>query len=259
LRGGGSTLFPEEIELLGDLTGRRLLHLQCNAGQDSLSLAARGAEVVGVDISDEAVEFASRLSAESGVAGRFERADVYDWLAAASAERRRFDIVFSSYGAITWLSDLRAWARGVAAVLAPKGRLVLMEFHPALYMLDEKDGKLVFGSSKGGGGALWSWDPGVHDYVAISAEGLVPWGYERGVEDFANPEPCHDFEWSLADVVDAVAAAGMHIETVREWPYSNGCRFFTSMVDVGERRWALPPEGPRLPLMYGLRARAEAP
>ena len=75
---------------------------------------------------------------------------------------------------------------------------------------------------------------------------------------FENPEPCHDFEWSLADVVDAVAAAGMHIETVREWPYSNGCRFFTSMVDVGERRWALPPEGPRLPLMYGLRARAEA-
>ena len=34
LRRGGSTLFPEEVELLGDLTGKRLVHLQCNAGQD---------------------------------------------------------------------------------------------------------------------------------------------------------------------------------------------------------------------------------
>ena len=39
LREGGSTLFPEEVALLGDIDGKRLLHLQCNAGQDTLSLA----------------------------------------------------------------------------------------------------------------------------------------------------------------------------------------------------------------------------
>ncbi|HEU4454755.1 MAG TPA: class I SAM-dependent methyltransferase, partial [Longimicrobium sp.] len=94
---GGSTLFPEERELLGDLAGRRLVHLQCNAGQDTLSLARLGAEATGVDISDEAIAFAARLSEESGIAARFERADVYDWLEEAGRAGRRFDAAFSSY------------------------------------------------------------------------------------------------------------------------------------------------------------------
>ena len=64
-RKGGSTLFPEEARLLGDVKGLSVLHLQCNAGQDSLSIARLGAEVTGVDISDEAVDFATRLSQQS--------------------------------------------------------------------------------------------------------------------------------------------------------------------------------------------------
>src|SRR5687768_17297343 len=118
LRGGGSTLFPEELELLGDVGGKRVVHLQCNAGQDSLSIAARGAHVTGVDISDEAIGFARTLSAESGIAATFERADVFDWLASAAEQ---FDIAFASYGALCWLSDVPTWARGVARVLAPGG------------------------------------------------------------------------------------------------------------------------------------------
>src|SRR5258705_13338436 len=66
LRGGGSTLFPEELELLGDLHGKRLVHLQCNAGQDTLSLAARGAQGTRVDISVEASAFARKLPTDTG-------------------------------------------------------------------------------------------------------------------------------------------------------------------------------------------------
>ncbi len=62
--------------LLGDLNGKKLLHLQCNAGQDTLSLAKFGAIVTGVDISDTAIEFARQLSTDSGIAGKFIRADV---------------------------------------------------------------------------------------------------------------------------------------------------------------------------------------
>jgi SAM-dependent methyltransferase len=251
LRGGGSTLFPEELELLGDLRGARLVHLQCNAGQDTLSLAARGAEVTGVDISDEAIDFARRLSAESGIPGRFERADVYDWLAAAPP--RSFDVAFASYGALCWLSDLAAWARGVAALLAPGGRLVVMEFHPALYLIDERDGRIVWGPTLGAGGAQLPVDGGIGDYVAVSGAGLG--AVEPGVGEFANPEPCHEFEWSVADMVGAIARAGLRIETVREWPYSNGCKFFPSMIDLGDHRWGLPDGAPRLPLMLGLVAR----
>ncbi|MGH7751436.1 MAG: class I SAM-dependent methyltransferase, partial [Gemmatimonadales bacterium] len=130
LREGGSTLFPEEVDLLGQLQGKRLLHLQCNAGQDTVSLAKLGAVCTGVDISDEAVAFATRLSAESGIPATFVRSDVYDYLAEAAAKGEQFDRVFSSYGAICWLSDLAGWGRGIASLLAPGGRFVLVEFHP---------------------------------------------------------------------------------------------------------------------------------
>ncbi|MBD0321660.1 MAG: class I SAM-dependent methyltransferase, partial [Gemmatimonadetes bacterium] len=115
-RAGGDTLFPEELELLGGVDGVDLLHLQCNAGQDTLSLARRGARATGVDISDEAIRFARELAEASGIAAQFERADVYDWLDAAGREGRSFDTVFASYGAIGWLSDLAAWGRGIAGV-----------------------------------------------------------------------------------------------------------------------------------------------
>ncbi len=248
LRAGGSTLFPEELELLGELRDKRVVHLQCNAGQDSLSIAARGARVTGVDISDEAIEFARTLSAESGIAATFERADVLDWLASTA---ERFDVAFASYGALCWLSDVPTWAQGVARVLAPGGRLVVVEFHPVLNLFDDA-GRIGVGYSVGGGGRRIEWPQGVGDYVAAS-EGALPAGeHVVASEPFKNPEPCHEFEWSVADVVDAVARAGLRVEGVREWPYSNGCKFFPSMVAAPGRRWVLADGSPKVPLMYGL-------
>ena len=95
-RGGGSTLFPDELELLGDLRGKTLLHLQCNAGQDTLSLARVGAAVTGVDISDTAIAFAQQLSVDTGIPAAFIRSDVYDWFEQAHQRGDTFDIVFSS-------------------------------------------------------------------------------------------------------------------------------------------------------------------
>lgn len=247
LRAGGTTLFPEELALLGELSGRSLVHLQCNAGADTVSLARRGASVVGVDISDEAIARARVLAGEAGAAARFERADVHDWLEACDDT---FDLAFASYGALCWLSDLGRWARGVARVL--RGRLVIMEFHPALYGIDWKDGAWTLGPTRGGGGARHDWSPGVGDYVGDSGAGLVPSGYTDGVVGFANPEACVEFEWSLGDVVDAIARAGLVIETVCEYPYSNGCRFWPSMVEGEGRRFRLPPDAPQVPLMVGV-------
>src|SRR5262249_9518795 len=137
LREGGSTLFPEELALLGDVRGTRLVHLQCNSGQDTLSLARLGAEVTGVDISDGAIDFARHLSTDAGIPATFVRADIFDWLAETAAGAERFDVVFSSYGALGWLSDPRAWAAGIAGVLRPGGRLVLVEFHPVLWIFED--------------------------------------------------------------------------------------------------------------------------
>lgn len=248
-RGGGSTLFPEEVELLGDVGGRSLVHLQCNSGQDTLSLARLGARATGVDISDEAITFARRLSAESGIAAEFERADVYDWLRQAHAEGRSFDVAFSSYGVLAWLSDLRAWARGIADVLAPGGRFVLMEIHPVLGMFDP-DLSLRYPYSSGG--APIPFAEGIGDYVAKSQGGLLPMEAEQGVEAFRNPHPVYEFTWGLGDVVQALLDADLRLATIREWPYSNDWKPFDHMQPEPGRRWRLPDDLPAIPMMFGL-------
>ncbi|WP_312361744.1 bifunctional class I SAM-dependent methyltransferase/GNAT family N-acetyltransferase [Ensifer sp.] len=248
-RNGGSTLYPEEIELLGDLSGLDLLHLQCNAGQDSLSLARLGANVTGVDISDEAIAFATRLSRESGVAATFERADLFHWFDTARARGLTFDRVFASYGTICWLSDLGPWARGIASVLKPGGRFAFIEFHPFAMVFDEKwQPRYDYAPREPVS------EPGVGDYVAASGTGLAQDGYEEGVVDFRNPHPSFEFNWGIADVVQALIDAGLRIECLKEYPYSNGWVGFEAMRDGGSGRM-LPPEAmPSVPLMYAIAA-----
>lgn len=251
LRSGGTTLFPEELRLLGDLAGETLAHLQCNAGGDSLSLAALGAAVVGVDVSDEAVSAARALSERAGIPARFERADVYEWLADAARRGRRFDAVFSSYGVVCWLADLDAWAAGIATLLEPGGRFVLVDFHPAAEIFDAG---WNHARSYPSGGERLRLDEGVGDYVGESAGGLTPAGFSAGVRGFENPEPCHLFRWGLGEVVTALARAGLRLCVLEEYPYANGERHFSGMRELPGRRLA-PPEGvPAVPLMYGLRA-----
>lgn len=249
-RAGGSSLFPEERELLGDLRGRRVVHLQCNAGQDTLSLKQEGAAfVTGVDISDTAIDLARALSAASGLGAEFVRSDVYDWLEQTD---ERFDVAFSSYGALIWLSDLGAWARGVARVLGPGGRLVVVDFHPT-YGIFENDWEITY---PGLGGQPLVFAQGIGDYVALT--GSTPSGYESGVTDFVNPNPSHEFCWGVGDLVTAVLDAGLRLTALREYPYSNGFKRFPDMRELPGRRYAMPEGKPDIPMMVGLRAERPA-
>ena len=251
LRGGGSTLRPEELDLLGDVSGKRLIHLLCNSGQDSLSLAALGARVTGVDISDEAIEFAQGLSRDSGIDASFVRADVYDWLKAARSSGDRYDLAFGSYGALPWLPDLSLWAAGVFEILEPGGRLALIEFHPAAFVFDEQWQPRY---PHGTGPKPLEWKEGVGDYVGESGAALAPSGFEAGEERFENPHPCFEFSWSTSQVIQALVDAGLVLERFVEYPYANGFRQGERMRELDARRFA-PPEGfPSIPLMYGVAA-----
>lgn len=266
LAGGGSTLFPEELELLGDVTGERLLHLQCNSGQDSLSLAARGARVTGVDLSDEAVATARELSQASGIEASFHRADVHRWLERARAAGERFDVVFSSYGCVTWLPDLDAWAGGIAGVLEPGGRFVLVEFHPAALTLDpELDPPWPYSS----GGEPVVTEEGVGDYVADSGSALAPSGYREARTDEPTgetepPAPAVEFAWALGEIVEALVGAGLTLERLEEYRHSNGWRMLPEMEALPGRRFRLSEAQraaglPDLPLMFGLAAAKPRP
>ena len=251
LRGGGSTLFPEERALLGDLSGRTLAHLHCNSGGDSLSLALLGAAVTGVDISDEAISTARDLSSQTGIPADFVRADVYDWFEKAAREKLSFDVVFSSYGVVCWLPDLDVWARGIAATLEPGGRFVLVEFHPVAEMFDEGWNRAYAYPS---GGKPRLLQEGVGDYVGESGGGLTPAGFVEGVRDFRNPQRCHLFRWGLGEVVTALARGGLRIVALEEYSYSNGERHFARMQELPGRRMVPPAEVPSVPLMYGISA-----
>jgi SAM-dependent methyltransferase len=250
-RGGGSTLFAEERALLGNLAGRTVVHLMCNTGQDTLSLARLGAIVTGVDLSDSAIASARELAAATELAATFVRADVYDWLRQTAAGAQRFDVVYCAYGVICWLDDLQPWARGIAAILKSGGRFVLVEFHPVSNMFDQQ-WRLV--ADYPAGGRLLAL-PGIGDYVGTSEGGLTPSGYAEGMQNFENPEPCYLHQWGLGEVVTALAEAGLAITALHEYPYTNGERPFAEMRADADRRMYSPDGVPALPLMYGLAAR----
>jgi SAM-dependent methyltransferase len=252
-REGGCKLYREEAALLGDLTGQSVVHLQCNSGQDTLSLKRLGADkLLGIDISDEAISFARRLSAESGVEAAFERADVYDWLTSAARGGERWDVVFCSYGAIIWLSDLTTWASGIAAILKPGGRFVTVDYHPIEMMFDEEFRHHLPYSTHG---RPITWEDGVSDYVAESRPAIAPPDWVDGVQGFQNPHGAHEFGWATSEIVTALLAAGLRLEHFREYDYCNGFRPYTRMKDLGEGRWAVPDEKPGIPFMYSLVAR----
>lgn len=248
LREGKLTLFPEDIELLGDANGKNILHLQCNAGQDTLSIAQKfNATVTGVDISDEAINFARQLSADSSIPATFYRSDVFDWL---EANETQFDIIYMSYGTLVWLSDIKTWAKLMAKALKTGGRYVLMEFHP-LPLIMERDWTFTYDYM---GGGHVKWDDGVGDYVADSGGGLTPDGNPLKVsEPFRNPNPAHEFTWGLSDVITGLLEAGLTLKTFREYPYSNGWKPFPDMVEGENRRMYPPKDKPQgLPFMYGI-------
>jgi SAM-dependent methyltransferase len=240
----GSTLFDEELAALGDVHGARIVHMQCNAGQDTLSLAKLGADVTGVDLSDEAIAFARQLSHDSGIAARFEQGELLRWL---DGDRGPFDVAFCSYGALGWLPDLGRWARGVERLLAPGGRLVIVEFHPVAWSIGA--------SLRLDGDDYFRREPFVEpvgDYVAASGAGLLAVAVG---ETRANDIPAWSYQHGLGTIVTAVASAGLVIEQLVEHPHSNGCKLIDALVPAEGRRFVWPEGAARVPLMYSLVAR----
>ena len=144
---GKSSLNAIELNLLGDVRGKRMLHLQCHFGQDTLSLGRLGAIVTGVDLSDAAIAKARELAQQTGVPAQFICCDLYDL---PQHLDEQFDVVFTSYGTIGWLPDLEKWAQVIAGALKPNGRFVFVEFHPVVWMFDDAFQTVAYSYSNSG-------------------------------------------------------------------------------------------------------------
>jgi SAM-dependent methyltransferase len=250
-RAGGMTLYPEEQELLGDIQGLSVVHLQCNSGQDTLSLARLGARVTGVDISETAIDFARHLSYDAGIPATFHRMDIYDWFEEIARGTQRFDLAFCSYGVICWLSDVQAWARGIATILTSSGRFVLIDYHPVSRMFDWD---LKRHCSYFADGEPFTFEQGLGDYVALSGQGLPDREYVEGVKNFKNPYRMHQFLWGIGEIVTALLRGGLILTSLKEYPYCNSFKPFEGMYCSG-RHWYLPADQPTMPLMFSITAR----
>jgi SAM-dependent methyltransferase len=233
-RSGRSSLRPVEIEELGDVAGKRLLHLQCHFGLDTLSWARRGAAVTGVDFSRESISVARRLAAELGLDARFVCSDVCELRRVLD---ERFEVVFTSYGVLVWLPDLGPWAEAIAERLEPGGIFYVVEEHPLAATLAEEDGRVVVADSYFDVGAIESDEEGSYaDRDAAVASG-------------------RSYEWQhpLSDVVCALVGAGLRIEFLHEHPFASWPRL-PSMERGEDRYWRLPGRAD-IPLLFSLLAR----
>lgn len=133
---GQTSLKNIELALLGDVKGKKILHLQCHFGQDSLSLARMGATVTGVDLSDKAIKKANELAQQMNLQThcQFICCDVLDL---DQHLHEQFDIIFTSYGTIGWLPKLDKWGQILSHFLKPNGLFIFAEFHPMVWMLDD--------------------------------------------------------------------------------------------------------------------------
>ena len=223
---GQSSLREIELRELQDVAGRRLLHLQCHFGLDTLSWARLGARVTGVDISETAINKAKELSVETGLDARFVCTDVYSY---RREEPEPFDIVFTSYGAICWLPDLDRWASLVASNLAAGGRFYMAEFHPIIDLLS---GYAYFGS----------------DEPDVEEEGTYTDGGEAVKAKLATW--AHPF----GRVLNALVGAGLTIERVNEYAFSPyDC--FEGLVEREPGRFYRQHQGQDAPMVYTITAR----
>lgn len=138
---GKTSLNDIELSLLGNVEGKKILHLQCHFGQDTISLSRMGAETFGVDLSDQSIKKAKQLAKETNTSAQFICSDVYGL---PKVLDERFDIVFTSYGTISWLPDLNEWAKVIEHFLKPGGEFVFAEFHPAVWMYDDNLNKVTY-------------------------------------------------------------------------------------------------------------------
>ena len=237
-KAGRSSLKPLEIEEVGDVAGKSLLHLQCHFGQDTLSWARRGARVTGADFSGEAVRLARSLAAELNIPADFVCSNVYDLPAALDG---RFDIVYTSYGVLSWLPDLDAWAEVIAHFLKPGGFFYIVEQHPFHSMLADDGRTFEY--------------PYFRTPVPLKLHSTGSYA-EPDAPGFSHTE--YNWTHSLSDIVNAVVRAGLRLDFLHEFDYLWHADAFSELEEFEPGKGRLKNWPVNLPLMFSLRASREA-
>jgi SAM-dependent methyltransferase len=226
---GKNSLNSIELELLGDLKGKSVLHLQCHFGQDSISMARMGAEVVGVDLSPVAVAKATEFSSELKADATFICANVLQF---NHPENRQFDLVFASYGTIVWLPDLSQWAEVIYKHLKPGGRFVFAEFHPLTYALSPNFAEWKY--------TYFNVGPAIEKELGTYADPSAP------IESTT-----YTWNHSMSEILNSLIKVGFRIQLLNEYDYSPyNC--FEDLKEEEPGKWRNKNLGSKLPMVFAL-------
>lgn len=230
-KAGKTSLNKIELEELGDVKGKSLLHLQCHFGMDTLSWAREGADVTGIDLSDEAIEYAKQLSTELDIHANFISCNVYDL---KDHLNKKFDIVFTSYGVIGWLPDLDKWASIISHFLRPGGTFYMIEFHPAVWMFDDNFQYIKYP---------------YHNVETIIEKQTGTYADRNSKIEY------NEYSWnhSLSEVINSLIRNGLQIQQLNEFPYScYDC--FNNVVQGQDGYWRVKGLEEKIPMMYSVKA-----
>lgn len=223
-----------EREALGDVTGLRLVHLQCHFGLDTLAWARVGAVVTGLDFAPSAVELARNIAERAGLADRasFVCADVHDSVEAL--DHRTFDVVYVSLGALCWVPSVERWADVAMRLLVPGGRLFVHDGHPLAWAMAEDEPTIT----------------------ASYFEEKEPFTYDGGTtyaDAAARLAGTRTYDWNhrLGEIAAALLGRGLVLEAIDEHDWTLFQPFSWLVQDDGGR-WTTPPGRPRVPLSFSL-------
>jgi len=226
---GTTSLQSIELALLGDVTNKKILHLQCHFGQDTLSLARMGAKVTGLDLSDKAIEQAQLLNQQLGLDAQFVCCDIFE---ADQYISEQFDIVFTSYGTIAWLPSIDRWGQLIHHFLKPGGQFIFAEFHPMIWTLDDDTfTKITY--------SYFNIEPIIETITTSYTDGAAH-----------APLASHSWNHPLSEVFQALLKNSLRIDDFQEYdtsPYN--C--FPNTVAIKEGYQIKGMEG-KLPMVYSI-------
>jgi ubiquinone/menaquinone biosynthesis C-methylase UbiE len=228
---GKTSLNEIELNLLGDIKGKTILHLQCHFGQDTISLSRFGADVTGVDLSDKAIESAKQIAMDTNSNVKFVCCDIYDL---PNHLDENFDIVFTSYGTIGWLPDLDKWAKIISKFLKANGQFVFVEFHPVVWMFDDNFEKISYRYFNSG--AIIETEIGTYaDKKANITQSYVMWNH------------------GLSEVINNLINNGLEIKSLDEFDYSPyNC--FNKTVEFEPGKYRIEHLDNKIPMVYSITA-----
>lgn len=221
---------------IGDLKGKKVIHLQCNTGADTILLSKLGAkQMIGVDIVPDNIYYAKKLAGDLGVKNvDFIESDIMTFM---NKHNDKYNVVFVSEGAIGWLPDLNIWAKTIRHLLTDDGYFYAFDSHP--FFLTFNQNKL----------------PKKKTEIQYPYFCRTP-DEEDSIGGYISPPKgnvkAYFWQYKVSDIINSLTNAGMHINFFNE--YKENFYDAGGMKNLGEGLYNLDYNTDKFPMSFSVKA-----